>query len=265
MSNNSITVLISTFDPKRKKLLLKAINSIIQQSHKPNEVIIVDNNVELNNKLLVKKFNKKKNIKFKYMKYTKPGGAFAVRNHLMKKIKSNYVALLDDDDYWNKNYLKEFQRINYKKNYDLILANTYFVKKNKKREIFHIDINDFTVEKIGLYNPGIRSSATIIKRKSFLDINGYDLKLYYGSADKDFLSRFIKKKKKIKILKKVLVNYRIHESSHSRNTHLMLMSTIKYFSKYFFEISFFYKLRYLKKIFYYLILNLITLFNFSKI
>ena len=56
----SVTVLISTYDPFREKLLLKAINSIMQQSYKPQEVIIVDNHINLNNRLLIKRFNKKK-------------------------------------------------------------------------------------------------------------------------------------------------------------------------------------------------------------
>ena len=41
-------------------------------------------------------------------------------------------------------------------------------------------------------------------------------------------------------------------------------STIKYFIKYRAEISFIYKLRYLKKILFYLVLNLIALFNLSE-
>ena len=262
--NNSVTVLISTYNPNRKNLLWKALLSIKKQVYQPNAVIIVDNNIKQNSKNLINKFNRKYKKKYKHFKYLKSGGAFAVRNHFMKKIKSNYVAFLDDDDYWDKNYLQEFKNASIKKSYDLYLTNTYFVNKNKKKKIFHIDTNDFTIEKIGLYNPGIRSSATIVKKKSFLEINGYDLKLYYGSADKDFLSRFIKKKKKIKVIKKVLVNYLLHEISHSRNSRLMLISTIKYFNKYFDEISFSYKLRYLKKIFYYLILNLIALLSFSK-
>ena len=41
---DDLTVLISTYDPKRKELLNKAIRSIKNQTLKPKEVIIVDNN-----------------------------------------------------------------------------------------------------------------------------------------------------------------------------------------------------------------------------
>jgi len=254
----SVTVLISTYDPFREKLLLKAINSIMQQSYKPQEVIIVDNHINLNNRLLIKRFNKKKNIKFKYIKYTKPGGAFAVRNFVIKNLKTNYVAFLDDDDFWHKDYLKHFVKVNHNKDYDLILTNTNCIKKNQKNKIFHIDHRDFNVEKIGLYNPGIRSSATIVKRKSFLKVNGYDLKLYYGSADKDFLVKIIKNKMKIKIMKRVLVNYLLHENSHSRNSFLMLKSVIEYYKKHNHQINLINKIRYFKKIIYLYFLNLIS-------
>tara|TARA_B100000965_G_C19561518_1_gene744705 strand:- start:1004 stop:1786 length:783 start_codon:yes stop_codon:yes gene_type:complete len=257
LSNNSITVLISTFDPKRKKLLLRAINSIIHQSHKPKEIIIADNNVKLNNKLLVKKFNKKKNIKFKYIKYTKPGGAFAVRNFIIKNLKTNYIAFLDDDDFWHRDYLKEFNRINHNKNYDLILTNTIFKKKNEKNKVFHIDYRDFSIEKIGLYNPGIRSSATIVKRKSFVKVKGYDLKLYHGSADKDFLVKILNNKMKIKIIEKPTVFYTLHPNSHSTNNKLMLKSIIGYYKKHRKEISIINKFRYAKKISYLLLKSIL--------
>ena len=243
-----LTVLISTYDPKRKELLNKAISSIKKQTLKPKEVIIVDNNKELNNRYLVNKLNDNSSISFKYLRFTKKGGAFAVRNFIAKKISTQYVAFLDDDDFWDKNYLLEFSKLNKYKKYDLILTNTNFIKSGKKNEIFHIDENDFTIEKIGLYNPGIRSSATIVKTKSFLKIKGYDLNLYYGSADKDFLVNFIKTRMKIKINKKVLVNYLLHPQSHSRNNALMLKSIIKYYNKHRNNISNLYKLRYLKKI-----------------
>lgn len=257
MSNNSITVLISTFDPKRKGLLLKAINSIINQSNKPKEVILVDNNKNLNNRFLIKKFNDNSSINFKYFKFTKKGGAFGVRNFIVKKISTPYVAFLDDDDFWDKDYLLEFSKLNNYKKYDLILTNTNFIQNGKKNEIFHIDERDFTIEKIGLYNPGIRSSATIVKTKSFLKIKGYDLKLYYGSADKDFLVNFIKAGMKIKINKKVLVNYLLHPQSHSRNSMLMFKSILKYYKKHKENIGNIYKLRYFKKIFKLYLFNLV--------
>ena len=253
---DDLTVCISSYDPKRKELLNKAIRSIKNQTLKPKEVIIVDNNKELNNRYLVNKLNNNSSINFKYFKFTKKGGAFGVRNFFVKKISTQYVAFLDDDDFWDKNYLLEFSKLNNYKKYDLILTNTNFIQSGKKNVIFHIDEKDFTIEKIGLYNPGIRSSATIVKTKSFLKIKGYDLKLYYGSADKDFLVNFIKAKMKIKINKKVLVSYLLHPQSHSRNNVLMLKSIIKYYNKHRCNISNLYKLRYLKRMFILYFLNL---------
>ena len=144
---DDLTVLISTYDPKRKELLNKAIRSIKNQTLKPKEVIIVDNNKELNNRYLVNKLNDNSSISFKYFKFTKKGGAFGVRNFFVKKISTPYVAFLDDDDFWDKNYLLEFSKLNNYKKYDLILTNTNFIQSGKKDVIFHIDEKDFTIEK----------------------------------------------------------------------------------------------------------------------
>ena len=63
---------------------------------------------------------------------------------------------------------------------------------------------------------------------------------------------------KIKINKKVLVNYLLHPQSHSRNNVLMLKSIIKYYNKHRCNISNLYKLRYLKRMFILYFLNLIS-------
>ena len=61
---SDLTVLISTLRSKRKELLNKAIRSIKNQTLKPKEVIIVDNNKELNNRYLVNKLNDNSSINF---------------------------------------------------------------------------------------------------------------------------------------------------------------------------------------------------------
>ena len=43
------------------------------------------------------------------------------------------LHFLDDDDFWDKNYLLEFSKLNNYKKYDLILTNTNFIQSGKKR------------------------------------------------------------------------------------------------------------------------------------
>ena len=76
----------------------------ISLAHDPNYVKNFLNNKNLNNRFLIKKFNDNSSINFKYFKFTKKGGAFGVRNFIVKKISTPYVAFLDDDDFWDKDY-----------------------------------------------------------------------------------------------------------------------------------------------------------------
>ncbi len=90
-----ISVIITTFN--RPKLLQRALSSVLKQTLKPFEVIVVDDGSKDRLKTL-------EGIKYIYKQN---GGISSARNLGIKKAKGNWVAFLDDDDEWDETKLEK--------------------------------------------------------------------------------------------------------------------------------------------------------------
>lgn len=89
-----ISVIIPTYN--RANFLHQAIESVLAQTYKNWELIIVDDGSTDNTSELVRKFTDKRII---YL-YQENRGASAARNKGIQKAKGEYIAFLDSDDAW---------------------------------------------------------------------------------------------------------------------------------------------------------------------
>ena len=187
---------------KINKLLFKTLSSVFKQTTKPYEIIIIFSNKisEDQNNLLLKK---NKNLK---IFFSNNGNVSQNRNYGASKAKGNYLAFLDDDDLWSKNYLKYIEKILNKNKSKLII--TWLNKiKNQKVSKFKKISQKVKSEDLFNFNPGIIGSNIIVEKKIFKKIGGFDKKLT-SSEDKDFFIKFLDKRIKFNILKKRLVYHR---------------------------------------------------------
>ena len=100
MNKFSLSVIIPNYN--KDKYLNKCIDSIINQTLLPNEIIIVDDCSTDNSKKIIKKYMKKyKFIKGIFLK--KNSGVSNARNIGLKEAKSNYVSFTDSDDFYYTN------------------------------------------------------------------------------------------------------------------------------------------------------------------
>ena len=199
------TVIIPT-KGKRLNLLINAIDKIYNNIYLPKKIIIViDNNISAykNLKLLFKTYN---NIIIKHNSDKK--GVSATRNYGVKFVNTKYISFLDDDDYWDKNYLKEVFSEN---NFDISLAG--FKKKkessfvNEKLPPLELKSNYFLVK-----NPGIRGSNITITKELFKKIGGFNENLL-SFNDMDFGLKLCKQKYiKYKSVQKHLVIFNSHNN-----------------------------------------------------
>lgn len=95
-----ITILTPTYN--RAYTLKNAYESLIRQTNKEFEWVIVDDGSIDNTKDLVNDFIKEGIIKIKYFQ-KKNGGKHTALNYGIKKINSKYVLILDSDDYLKDN------------------------------------------------------------------------------------------------------------------------------------------------------------------
>jgi len=94
-----ISAIIPTFN--RANFILKAINSIQNQTYKANEIIIIDDGSTDDTKKILKNFKNTRIIR------TKNKGVSHARNVGIKAAKNEWIAFLDSDDEWQKDKIKK--------------------------------------------------------------------------------------------------------------------------------------------------------------
>ncbi len=95
-----ISVIIPTFN--RLDLLKRAIKSVLNQSIKPYDIIVVDDgSTDDTSEMIQQKYKSINLIK------QKNSGVSAARNNGIKNAQGDWIALLDSDDEWGKNKLEE--------------------------------------------------------------------------------------------------------------------------------------------------------------
>lgn len=211
--NNLVTVIIPTYN--REKTIKRAISSVLNQTYKDIELIIVDDCSSDNTKKIIKTI---KDERLKYYRLEKNSGACYARNYGIKLAKGDYIAFQDSDDEWYSNKLEE-QLKNMEANKSYLDFCSYLVKsssKNKKLPNFNkiIRIKLFGYEKALALGNFMGTPLLLIKREC---INNYtfDDKLP-RLQDWDFVLNFASKYK-ISFTNKILANVYIQGDSITKS------------------------------------------------
>ena len=205
-----VSIIIPTYN--QAEYLKEAIESVLNQTYKNIEIIIVDDGSTDNTLEVVASFDNK----IVYIQQRNKGASSA-RNTGIKEASGEYVAFLDSDDMWIKNKLEK--QIEFIKNdpeigllgtgcYEMINMGKMIYKKifPAKNEILQKDLIK--------YNPFIQSSV-IVEKDVFNDIDLYDEK-FKESEDYDLWLR-IAQKYKVANLPEALVTKRYYEKGLSKN------------------------------------------------
>jgi len=95
-----VSVIIPTYN--RCRLVREAINSVLAQSFTDFEILVIDDGSTDDTAEMIKAVNDERCRYF----YKSNGGAASARNMGLKKAGAEYIALLDSDDLWPKEYLE---------------------------------------------------------------------------------------------------------------------------------------------------------------
>lgn len=176
-----ISVIIPTYN--REKLIGRAIESVLAQTRKADEIIIVDDGSTDHTGKMVQNYSKD----IKYIFQENKGGA-AARNTGIENAQYEWIAFLDSDDYWLENHLEKMEHAISETNME---ANLYFadiqmseLELNKRLwDICDLEINsDFLFIQNG--TPWVLKSrqpmmlqSSVISKKAILDIGGLNEQL----------------------------------------------------------------------------------------
>ncbi|MDD5371925.1 MAG: glycosyltransferase family 2 protein [Sulfurimonas sp.] len=85
--------------------IARALDSVINQTYKDFEIILVDDGSSDNTNQVIKMFFKNKDIAHKYI-YQENSGVSIARNRGIKETVGEYIAFLDSDDMWHPQKLE---------------------------------------------------------------------------------------------------------------------------------------------------------------
>ena len=128
-------MLVSVYIPtkNRQKLLERAIDSVLSQSYKEIELIVVDDNSTDGTGEYLESMQSKGHLKIISMPISM--GASVARNTAISQANGFFITGLDDDDYFSKERIEKFvdywQTVNTKKVAGLFDAKTKLLSTNK--------------------------------------------------------------------------------------------------------------------------------------
>lgn len=197
-----------------EEFLDESINSILNQTFREFELIIINDASSDNSDKIVKKYLKDKRIK--YFKNQKNNGIVYNLNHGLKIAKAKIIARMDGDDV---SHLNRFQ-VQYEyliKHPDIALVGTFAKKIDQKGRVISDIRKPIQSEEIKkrclIYNPVVHAAA-MFRKKIVKKIGGYHNKWLY-IEDQDLQLRLIFSGYKLINLPLFYYFYRVHSNSTS--------------------------------------------------
>lgn len=164
-----ISVIIPTYN--RAHLIEKSIESILCQTYKDIEIIIVDDGSTDNTAEVIKKLDSEK---IKYISLEKNHGACFARNIGIKNASGQYIAFQDSDDIWHKNKLEKQLDFLKKYNYDFIFCGMTRIMLENPDKKYYFPNNDFDSSKNCfeqlLYINSVGTQTILCKKECFSKI-----------------------------------------------------------------------------------------------
>ena len=225
MKKLKIGVIIASSLNRNDLLFSRSLYSVLIQNRNPDYVLIVDDNQnESVSKDIERRIFELKNNKIHYIKNLRTPnmsgtGAWNSGIKWYEKIftEDDYVAILDDDDSWCKEYIDSC--------YDAITSSSKipdavfgFIKRGDCDKCSSFEVEDINISNFLKGNPGIQGSNMFFRFGVLKAIDGFDETLA-SCTDRDLMIRFLQKysNKNIRIIPKVLIKYFVSKDSVTSN------------------------------------------------
>ena len=212
-----VSIVIPTYN--HAKFIGKALESVIDQTYKNWEAIVIDNNSTDDTDKVINQYN---DPRIKYLKINNDGVIAKSRNLGIKEAKGEWIAFLDSDDWWTKDKL-EICLKNIDINVDFIYHDLKIVydksrfnfkrKKYIGRQLKKPILHDLLISYI-TKGTAIGNSSVIIRKNILAKIRGIsENKNLVAAEDFNTWARIARITNKFKYLSRKLGYYLIHDAS----------------------------------------------------
>ena len=213
MNYPKLSIVVVTYN--RAHYLEECLDSIISQNYPNIEIIITDDNSNDDTETICKKYVKKYPF-IKYYKNTRyPQGPNGNKNNGLDFATGEYIGILDDDDFLEKNVL--YQMVDkLLEGYDIVMGNCQIVSKRRDNGEFSgyglykssdVNYKKFLCGEVSGEHWSIFKSTLLGKKR-------FDTDLYGGEGT---LWRGMLKNAKVYYIHKSVRKYRIHNDNISHN------------------------------------------------
>lgn len=221
MESPLVSIIMPAFNAE--KTISESINSVLAQSYKNWELIIIDDGSSDATTAISKRFQQKD--KRLILRKLEPNrGLSSARNEGCKAAKGAFITFLDSDDLWEKEKLQI--QVNYHmKNLEIEISHTdfdFFDSKGRHKRWFK-PLMERKKDKQGLIYPNIcyRNSIGIltvmVKRELIMKVNYFDPSLW-TLEDQDLWIRIAKTGKLFGYIPNVLAYYRVSPGGITKKT-----------------------------------------------
>lgn len=198
-----ISVILPTYN--RADMLMKSVNSVLEQTYTDLELIIVDDASTDDTEELVRTI---KDGRVRYVRLDKNHGAGGARNEGVRLAKGEMIAFEDSDDVWHKDKL--MKQMEYRNDHPQFPMIYTAYNKYLPDGIYRVPKDDIRGELEGelmywlLQRNTIGAPTVLMEKEKFVELGGFDT-AFRALEDWEFAIRF-SKFYKIGCLNEVLVD-----------------------------------------------------------
>ncbi|MFC1904253.1 glycosyltransferase family 2 protein [Chloroflexota bacterium] len=209
-----VSAIILTYN--RAHMLTEAIDSVLNQTFKDFEVIVVDNYSSDNTEAVVKSYNDKR---IKYFKNQNNGFIGVNRNYGVEKSRGEYITFLDDDDLWLSEKLeRQVELLDSNKELGLVYSDSYMINGdgNVRENTYFHGVNPVRGSAFNeLFMLNVIPMLTVVIKREVLDKVGVFNPRYKIALDHDLWLRVVQYYP-IDFIEQPLAKYRLYSDSVSQ-------------------------------------------------
>lgn len=169
----NVSVIIPTYN--RSFIIRQSVDSVLQQTYKDYELIVVDDGSTDNTCEILKPYGDKIHYEFK-----ENGGISSARNRGLEIAQGEYIAFLDSDDFWRPEKLqRQIECFNSHPEYGLVATRCLTNTVDRNFNTISIDKRrrpgkSGWIYKDLFYRNFIRTSSVVIKHECFHKVGAFD-------------------------------------------------------------------------------------------
>lgn len=206
-----------------EKYIVETIQSVVEQSYKNWEYILIDDcSTDNSVKLILEKFKDDERIKI--ISAPENGGAGRARNIGLDSATSSYIAFLDSDDIWHPEKLEKQMSLMISLDASIIHTSYSFIDEDGNKISGHVSVSDKVDLNSYMRNTEIGMSTSLINKSKVGDFRLHTMRT---RQDTNLWLTLLSRGYHANGLNEDLVCYRIRKGQISGNKFIIAWRTLK--------------------------------------